>query len=118
MYQISKMFSFEAAHHLNGLPAGHQCARQHGHSYRVELVFASHDLDERGFVVDYGDLAFFDDYLNRVFDHRDLNEVLAQPTAEHLARHLWKVVFESPFGEKLFAVRVSETQKTWAEYRP
>jgi len=39
-----------------------------------------------------------------------------RPTAENLARMLYGVARElSPF---IVAVRVSETPRTWAEYRP
>lgn len=115
MYTISKLFSFEASHQLTGLPEGHQCMRLHGHSYRVELVLYAHALDARGFVVDYGDLKPFEDYLKERLDHRHLNDLLPQPTAEHLARHLYGVA-KRLWPDALGEVRVSETQKTWASY--
>ena len=36
--EIFKEFSFEAAHRLPNVPAGHKCARLHGHSFRVEIT--------------------------------------------------------------------------------
>ena len=35
--EIYREFTFEAAHRLPQVPAGHKCARLHGHSYRVEI---------------------------------------------------------------------------------
>ncbi len=35
--RITKAFTFDAAHHLPHVPAGHKCGRPHGHSYRVIL---------------------------------------------------------------------------------
>lgn len=116
MYTISKIFSFESAHQLQGLPEGHQCMRLHGHSYRVELLLRSATLNEHGFVVDYGDLKPFQDYLDTTLDHRNLNEVLTvSTTAENIAKHLYGVAWEL-WHDVAIVVRVSETQRTWAEY--
>lgn len=115
MYEIRKRFDFSASHQLHGLPEGHQCARLHGHNYQVEIVLQCESLDDRGFIVDYGDLSPFRSYLDNSFEHRHLNDVLPQPTAEHLAAHFyeWCKVEWSQVVE----VRVSETPKTWASYR-
>jgi 6-pyruvoyltetrahydropterin/6-carboxytetrahydropterin synthase len=55
-YTIAKQFSFAASHHLDRLPPGHKCGRVHGHTYTVQVLLASEDLDEAGFVTDYADL--------------------------------------------------------------
>jgi 6-pyruvoyltetrahydropterin/6-carboxytetrahydropterin synthase len=117
MFTISKRFDFSASHQLAHLPKGHQCARLHGHNYRVEVVIESPCLDDRGFCqVDYGELDGFKNYLDDTLDHRHLNDVLpCKTTAENLAKHLHGIARQfSPF---VTAVRVSETSKTWAEYR-
>lgn len=116
MYEISKDFTFSASHQLHGLPDGHQCARLHGHNYVVRVVLDSLGLDEHGFVIDYGDLAPLADYIDTALDHRHLNDLLIQPTAEHLAEHLTKRCRQ--MGWPVRAVGVSETPKTWAWYRP
>src|SRR6266571_4653945 len=88
-YRIGKRFSFDAAHHLEGLASGHKCARVHGHTYAVEVVLAADHLSGPGFVADFGDLAPFRDFLEKDFDHRDLNEVMdVPPTSELIATHL------------------------------
>ncbi|MFY1633628.1 6-pyruvoyl trahydropterin synthase family protein [Solwaraspora sp. WMMB335] len=122
MYRIGKAFTFEAGHWLTGLPDGHRCARQHGHSYIVEVVLASPTLTDPGFVVDFGELAPLKDHLDQAFDHRVLNDVVpVVPTSENLAR----VVFEwcaakltLPHDAVVESVRIRETAATWAEYRP
>jgi 6-pyruvoyltetrahydropterin/6-carboxytetrahydropterin synthase len=115
MFIITKEFSFEASHQIFGLPEGHQCSRMHGHSYRVEVVIKSPCLDARGFAqVDYGELAPFKAYLDAHFDHRHLNDLIPQPTAERIAEHLFKEARKISFF--VCAVRVSETAKTWATY--
>ncbi|HEX7340222.1 MAG TPA: 6-carboxytetrahydropterin synthase, partial [Rhodanobacteraceae bacterium] len=35
--EISKQFTFEAAHRLPHVPEGHKCGRLHGHSFVVEV---------------------------------------------------------------------------------
>jgi 6-pyruvoyltetrahydropterin/6-carboxytetrahydropterin synthase len=117
MYTITKQFSFSASHRLNGLPANHQCARLHGHNYTVEVVLKSKHLDAVGFVRDYGELAYIGNYIDAVLDHKHLNDCFDfNPTAENLAEALFDK-FRLMYSE-LVAVRISETPRTWAEYRP
>lgn len=121
MFEISKRWTFEAAHHLPGLPADHKCARVHGHTWSVEVTVAAEALASPGFVTDFGDLAPFGDYLADVFDHRDLNEVVeCPPTSELLAKHFadWFLANVQPdITGRLVAVRVSETPSSQAVYR-
>lgn len=125
-YTISKEFTFSASHQLRGLPAGHQCARMHGHNYRVRVELTG-PLDHRGFVVDYGELAAFGRWLDENVDHRHLNDVVPfagpngdNPTAEHLSRVLTRVVLDAVALPRsvLVRVHVSETPKTWAVWTP
>ncbi len=117
MYTIIKQFSFSASHVLDHLPEGHPCARLHGHNYAVELVLEGLELNESGFVRDYQDLTPFKTFVDEKLDHRHLNDVVDGPTsAENLARFLYE--FARGLWPEVAAVRVSETPKTWAEYRP
>ena len=116
MYIISKKFPFSASHILDSLPPEHQCARLHGHNYIVELLLQSPTVNEHGFVVDYLDLQWFKEYIDNTLDHRHLNDVLPFPTsAENIACHLFQLAKAK--WPQVTAVRVSETPKTWAEYR-
>ena len=36
--RLERSYRFEAAHFLPKVPAGHKCARMHGHSYRIEIA--------------------------------------------------------------------------------
>jgi 6-pyruvoyltetrahydropterin/6-carboxytetrahydropterin synthase len=116
MYRISKVFTFSAAHRLNDLPLGHQCGRMHGHNYEVEVFLESTVLDDTGFVRDYGELAPLKDWIEKQFEHRLLNEVIPQPTAELLATYIYHRAV-AMFHE-VVAIRVSETGKTTAVYSP
>lgn len=121
-YTISKRFRFCASHILNGLPDGHKCGRLHGHNYEIELVLASQQLDQTGFVVDYGHLHSMQTFIDDNLDHRHLNEVIpGQPSAERIAEWLFEkcsMVLAPQVAALLVALRVSETPMTWAEFRP
>jgi 6-pyruvoyltetrahydropterin/6-carboxytetrahydropterin synthase len=90
--EIFKEFSFEAAHRLPNVPAGHKCARLHGHSFRVEVHVRGPVQDSVGWVIDFSDIKAAFAPLHDVLDHNFLNEVegLANPTSENLARWIWR----------------------------
>lgn len=120
VFTLRKCFSFEASHQLKGLPLGHQCARLHGHSYKVEIELKGTTLTDTGFLVDYGELWPFERFLKEQFDHRHLNDVLPefgfdQPTAENLAMLFYNEA--KKHWPEIVAVSVKETEKTWAEVR-
>lgn len=119
-FTIARQFSFAAGHHLDGLPAGHKCARVHGHNYTVEVRLTANELDGAGLVADFAKLGPLKDYLDAELDHRDLNEVLpVQPSCENIARFLYGWCQDNlDQGRLVAAVRVSESALTWAEYTP
>lgn len=118
MFKISKQFAFSASHQLKQLPDSHPCARLHGHNYVVEVELANESLDQYGFVRDYNELNALRDLIHEQLDHRHLNDVLGDEgvTAEQLARWLFDWCHQR--WPEVTAVRISETPKTWAEYRP
>lgn len=121
-FTIAKRFSFSASHALTAVPEDHRCRRLHGHNYEVEIVCSADDLDDRGMVVDYFDLDPVKRFIDETVDHRHLNDVLpGEPTAERLAWWLFeslKGTLPADVSSRIVAVRVHETPKTWAEYRP
>jgi 6-pyruvoyltetrahydropterin/6-carboxytetrahydropterin synthase len=119
MYRITKQFSFSASHRLDHLPEEHPCSRLHGHNYVVEVVLESRELNSDGFVRDYGELDPLKRFVDERLDHRHLEDVLPEgmvTSAENIARYLYD--FAAVRWPEVAAVRVSETPKTWAEYRP
>lgn len=118
MFTISKQFHFSASHQLKRLPASHPCARLHGHNYVVEVELQSETLNDTGFVRDYTELNDLKQMIAEKLDHRHLNDVLGDDciTAEQLAR--WLYQWCKGHWPEVTAVRISETPKTWAEYRP
>jgi 6-pyruvoyltetrahydropterin/6-carboxytetrahydropterin synthase len=90
--QIRKHFRFEAAHLLPHHPG--KCSRLHGHSYRLEVAIEG-PLQQHGpaagMVLDFDDLeAAVGKLIESTLDHRSLNEIIENPTAELLARWIWE----------------------------
>lgn len=81
------------------------------------IELAAKTLDANGFVRDYHDLKALKTYIDAHFDHRHLNDVLDGPsTAENISKHFFD--WCKARWPETSAVLVSETPKTWAEYRP
>ncbi|TMV68395.1 6-carboxytetrahydropterin synthase QueD [Thioclava sp. BHET1] len=118
MYRITKEFHFSASHQLCHLPQDHPCARLHGHNYIIEVELQAAELDENGFVLDYRALAPLKHWIDDTLDHRHLNDVFGHDgvTSEVLAKTVYD--WARARWDQVRAVRVSETPKTWAEYRP
>jgi 6-pyruvoyltetrahydropterin/6-carboxytetrahydropterin synthase len=118
MYKISKEYHFSASHQLFQLPDDHPCARLHGHNYVVEVELQSETLNAVGFVRDYRELDALKIYIDEKFDHRHLNDILGDDcvTAENLAKHFYD--WCKAYWPEVIAVRVRETPKSTAEYRP
>lgn len=88
---IFKEFTFEAAHRLPNVPAGHKCERLHGHSFRVEIHVTGPVSEATGWIVDFAEIYAAYAPLHAILDHHYLNEVegLNNPTSENLARWIW-----------------------------
>ena len=88
---IFKVFTLEAAHRLPHVPAGHKCARLHGHSFRVEIHVSGPVDPHSGWVMDCADIKAAFQPLYEQLDHHYLNEVegLDNPTSERLAAWIW-----------------------------
>ena len=101
---LSKTFEFESAHWLPTFPDGHKCRRLHGHSFKVDVVVEGEVPDDRGYLLDYGDIKAAIEPIKNELDHRLLNEIadLSNPTAELLTRWIFdrlKCLQYSSFAE-------------------
>jgi 6-pyruvoyltetrahydropterin/6-carboxytetrahydropterin synthase len=114
--EIWKEFGFEAAHRLPNVPAGHKCARLHGHSYRVRIAVRGAVDPHVGWVIDFDEIREAFEPARARLDHHYLNEIegLANPTSEHIARWIWAEV--APRLAGLCAVEVMETCTNGARY--
>ncbi len=115
--RLSKSFRFEAAHFLPTFPEGHKCRRMHGHSYHVDVIVAGDVPEEKGFLIDYGDMKKAIAPIEEQLDHYVLNDIegLENPTAENIARWIWQRL--APALPMLDEVIVHETCTSACYYR-
>jgi 6-pyruvoyltetrahydropterin/6-carboxytetrahydropterin synthase len=114
--RLVRNLGFEAAHRLPKVPAGHKCARLHGHSFKIDLTVEGETNPETGWFIDY---AIIDEVWHPLFDqldHNYLNDVagLENPTSEVLAHWLWHKL--RPQLPSLTMVTVHETCDARCEY--
>jgi len=135
MIQIDKSFDLAIAHRLLGLAPRHPCGRLHGHNLRVTVSVVGAGPDERGMLVDFGDLK---QIVHGTYDHRAIlhgedpilkvlepSEVVAyeqNPTMEVFSARVHEQVqtFVASLGRDLAGVQVSvfETDSNLAVFRP
>lgn len=107
---ITYEFEFQAAHQLHWHPG--PCHSMHGHSYRCELTFGG-ELNENGVIVDFDEVGnFVNNTLMPLFDHKYLNEVLDNPTAERIATSIFQNVDAAALP--ISSVRLWETRTSSA----
>lgn len=112
--RVRRQFDFEAAHRLPQHPG--KCRELHGHSYRL-VVSVERDVDpDSGMAIDFSDLK---DVVRRevveVLDHRDVNDLIDNPTAEVMAIWIWNRLARSLPG--LDEVELWETRNCSVVYR-
>ena len=133
MFHVSREIDFCYGHRL--LNYAGKCRHLHGHNGRAIVTFEAQGLDQRGMVLDFGDIkAILSRWIDEQLDHRmilcrhdpavalleGLGEPLylidANPTAENIA----KVIFDRCLAEGLPVVEVKlwETPRCCATYRP
>lgn len=140
--RITKEFSFETAHALDGYDGA--CRQVHGHSYRLFVTVAGTPAEDPsdpkyGMVMDFGDLKrivgrlVVDRYdhalvLRRTPENARLYEAMRgrfgkvelvdyQPTCENMiARFAADIAGELPPGVRLHHIKLHETATSFAEW--
>ncbi|GLB53470.1 6-carboxytetrahydropterin synthase QueD [Neptunitalea chrysea] len=140
--RITKQFSFETGHALYGYDG--KCKNVHGHSYKLSVTVIGTPISDTtnakcGMVIDFGDLKkIVTEEIVDVFDHAtvfnkntphvELAEELAkrghnvllvdyQPTSEMMVIDFAKKIKSRlPKNIKLFALRLQETDSSYAEW--
>jgi 6-pyruvoyltetrahydropterin/6-carboxytetrahydropterin synthase len=127
--RVSRRESFNAAHQLRdpGLSDAEnrrlfgKCVNVHGHNYALDVVLAGKIDDASGYVWDLKRLSdVMCQQIIQDVDHRNLNTDVPWlegriPTAENLALAFWERLQPALPEGLLRSVRVSETDKNWAE---
>lgn len=126
MYQLAVRDSFAAAHRLCDHPS--ECRNLHGHTWEVEVTVEGAALDSHGMLLDFGQLKSSLKRALKHLDHSYLNELPAfrgesgdmSPTAENIARHIFKVMKSDLAGHrpavKMTAVTVWESPRASVRY--
>jgi len=106
MYYLQKTITFSAAHRL-ALPYESPCNNLHGHNWAVTVYLRAQTLNENGMIEDFKHIK---EKIQGQFDHAVLNDFMAQPTAENIARHI--------HGElaHCYRVDVAESEGSVASY--
>jgi len=140
--RITKEFSFEMAHALNGYDG--LCCHIHGHSYQLSVTVTGEPISDisspkLGMVMDFGDLKkiisthivqphdhsfvirkgtlpeIHEGLDNHLFDR--LIEVDFQPTSENLLIYFASILQPLlPASVSLYALRLRETNTSYAEW--
>jgi 6-pyruvoyltetrahydropterin/6-carboxytetrahydropterin synthase len=105
-YRVTVTARFEAAHNLIDYPGGPEPL--HGHSYRVEAVLESPDLQENDIAVNFVSAKKALEIVSAEFDYKYINEHPAfagrNTSAENLARYFAERLSRSgAFGEAVVA---------------
>jgi len=121
-YELMIETHFAAAHSLRDYPG--DCARLHGHNWRVELYVVCEELDHLGLAVDYKTLKQALKEALAKWDHYHLNEIAPfdsiNPSSENVARLLYEDMAERLNDERLSVSRIviGETCTARVTYHP
>jgi 6-pyruvoyltetrahydropterin/6-carboxytetrahydropterin synthase len=95
----------------------------HGHNYVLEVVVSGEPDPDTGFVLNIAELKEIikHNVLEKV-DHKNLNTETdfmkgIIPSTENLTVAIWKVLADKIPSGKLYAVKLSETENNFFEYR-
>lgn len=113
---IWRRFSFEAAHQLPNVPAGHKCGRMHGHGFEV-VIHAEQTLSEdEAMGLDFDLIELKWQALHNQLNYKCLNEIagLENPTSEHIAAWIWDRL--KPELAELSWISIYETRSSGCHY--
>ena len=107
MYTVIKRLEISASHKLK-LSYKSKCENLHGHNWIIYIYLKSDKLDENSMVYDF--TAIKKSIADKL-DHKSLNNIISQPTAENIAKFICEEI-----GEKCFKVKVQESEGNIAIY--
>ena len=121
MTTVTKLFEFEACHHLPHYEGA--CHNLHGHSYKLEVTVSGqvskNENDPKcGMIIDFKDLkAIVKSVAVDKYDHSNLNEFFPNPTAEIMVKQIAvDIMSKLPQGVYLMSCKLWETSTSYAEW--
>lgn len=132
MMYLTRRKQFNAAHRVfnpewsdeQNLKVFGKCANKngHGHNYILFVTVKGEPNPQTGFVMNAQDLSFIiEKYVCEKADHLNLNIDVdfmkgIQPTAENLAKQIWRQLEPHIKECKLHSIRLHETENIFVEY--
>ena len=112
--RVRRSFDFDAAHRLPRHPG--KCRELHGHAYRL-VVAVDRPVDPAtGLAVDFSDLkSVVAREVVNLLDHRYVNDLIENPTAEIMAVWIWNRLAGPLPG--LVEIELFETRSCSVVYR-
>ena len=121
MIVVTKLFEFEACHHLPHYDGA--CHNIHGHSYKLEVTVSGqvskNENDPKcGMIIDFKDLkAIVKSVAVDKYDHSNLNEFFPNPTAEIMVKQIAvDIMSKLPQEVYLMSCKLWETSTSYAEW--
>ena len=112
--ELSVDFHFSSAHRLPYYDG--PCNRMHGHNYKLQVVIGGKPNPKDGMIMD------FEEIRKKVWetalvacDHHNLNDIMDNPTAEHVVAWMWERMLPQLAGLK--ELRLWETPEYCVSYR-
>lgn len=92
IFTIKVQTEFSAAHALRGYVG--DCARIHGHNWKIQAEVSAQALDNMGIGVDFKDLKAALKEVTNILDHQYINEIspfdTINPTAENMVAWMFE----------------------------
>ena len=92
IFEITKQFTFEAAHYFPNMPEGHIYRKIHGHSFVVEVTFHGKKNKENQWVTDFDELSKSLNEVKKKLDHKCINDIkeIGLPSLENISSWIAK----------------------------
>ena len=92
IFEITKQFTFEAAHYFPNMPEGHTYKKIHGHSFVGEVTFYGKQKKDNQWVNDFGEINLSLEKIKKKLDHQCINNIkeIGLPTLENIAMWIGK----------------------------
>ena len=86
IFEITKQFTFEAAHYFPNMPEGHIYKKIHGHSFVVEVTFSGKKNKDNQWVTDFDELSKSLNEIKKKLDHKCINDIkeIGIPSLENI----------------------------------
>ena len=91
-FEITKQFTFEAAHYFPNMPEGHIYKKIHGHSFVVEVTFYGKKSKINQWVTDFDELSKSLNEIKKKLDHKCINDIkeIGLPSLENISSWIGK----------------------------